>query len=88
MICRRCFPRCKVLLTFGSRKMLKQDEVVEIMSLISRGTQSASLMLNNLLIWGKTQMVSDEVTLSRFKLNRIVYEKYGTVQASASSKKS
>ena len=68
--------------------MLNQDEVVEIMSLISRGTQSASLMLNNLLIWGKTQMVSDEVTLSRFKLNRIVYEKYGTVQASASSKKS
>jgi signal transduction histidine kinase len=56
------------------QKMLNQDEVDEIMSLISRDTQSASLMLNNLLIWAKTQMGSDEVALSRFKLNSIVNE--------------
>jgi len=56
------------------KKMLNQDEVDQIMSLISRDTQSASLMLNNLLIWAKTQMGSDEVALSRFKLNSIVNE--------------
>ena len=56
------------------QKMLNQDEVDQIMSLISRDTQSASLMLNNLLIWAKTQMGSDEVAISRFKLKSIVNE--------------
>jgi signal transduction histidine kinase len=56
------------------QKMLNQDELDQIMSLISRDTQSASLMLNNLLIWAKTQMGSDEVSLSRFKLKSIVNE--------------
>lgn len=54
------------------RKMLDQDEVDEIMSLIARDTYSVSQMLNNLLIWAKTQMGSNEVMWSRFNLNTLV----------------
>ena len=56
------------------QKMLDQDEVDEIMSLIARDTYSVSQMLNNLLIWAKTQMGSDEVILGDFKLNNLVNE--------------
>lgn len=56
------------------RKMLDQDEVDEIMSLIARDTYSVSQMLNNLLIWAKAQMGSNEVMWSSFNLNTLVNE--------------
>ena len=54
--------------------MLNKEEVNEIMSLISRDTHTVSLMLNNLLVWAKTQMGSSEVIVSQFKLNSLVNE--------------
>lgn len=56
------------------QKMLNQDEVDEIMSLIARDTYSVSQMLNNLLIWAKTQMGSSEVMLTDFNLKNLVNE--------------
>lgn len=56
------------------RKMLDKDEVDEIMSLIARDTYSVSQMLNNLLIWAKTQMGSNEIILSDFNLKSLVNE--------------
>lgn len=56
------------------KKMLNQDEVDEIMSLIARDTYSVSQMLNNLLIWAKTQMGSSEVIFTDFNLKNLVNE--------------
>lgn len=68
------FSSLRGTLDLWERKMLDQDEVDEIMSLITRDTNSVSQMLNNLLIWAKTQMGSDEAIVSRFNLYTLVNE--------------
>lgn len=68
------FSSLKGTIDLWEQKMLDQEEVDEIMSLISRDTYTVSLMLNNLLVWSKTQMGSNEVMFSKFKLNSLVDE--------------
>ncbi len=53
---------------------MSPGEMNEIMLLISRDTNAASLMLENLLAWARSQMGSNEIQLKDFMLYPLVQE--------------
>ncbi|MDO9553894.1 MULTISPECIES: tetratricopeptide repeat-containing sensor histidine kinase [Rhodonellum] len=53
-------------------EMLSHQELEEMMKLISRDTNAASLMLENLLVWARTQMGSNVVQMKEFNLNKLI----------------
>jgi signal transduction histidine kinase len=53
-------------------EMLSDQELREMMKLISRDTKAVSLMLENLLIWARTQMGANTVQIGEFDLNKLI----------------
>lgn len=53
-------------------EMLSHQELEEMMKLISRDTNSASLMLENLLVWARAQMGSNVIEMKEFNLNKLI----------------
>ncbi|OOG78072.1 tetratricopeptide repeat-containing sensor histidine kinase [Algoriphagus sp. A40] len=60
------------IIQLWDKNMLSEEELHEVMPLIARETNSLSQMLNNLLIWSKSQLGADEVQLSDFDLGDLV----------------
>lgn len=62
------------IIQLWDKKMLTAEELQEVMPMIARNSHSLSLMLNNLLMWSREQMGTEEVQLSTFKLGDLVNE--------------
>ncbi len=62
------------IIQLWDKNMLSEEELQEVMPLIARETNSLSLMLNNLLIWAKSQLGADEIQLSSFDVGELVQD--------------
>ncbi|GAB3221888.1 tetratricopeptide repeat protein [Algoriphagus aestuariicola] len=62
------------IIQLWDKKILSEEELFEVMPLIAKETNSLSLMLNNLLIWSKSQLGSEEVRFSSFDISDLVAE--------------
>lgn len=60
------------IIQLWDKKMLSEAELHEVMPMVARETNSLSQMLNNLLMWSKSQLGADEVLLSEFDLGELV----------------
>ncbi|RIW15217.1 hypothetical protein D0X99_12310 [Algoriphagus lacus] len=67
-------------------KLLTEEELREIMPMVARDTHALSQMLNNLLIWSKEQMDSQEFEMSSFDLEELVAENIKLLKPQADQK--
>lgn len=62
------------IIQLWDKKLLSEEELHEVMPLIAKETHSLSQMLNNLLIWSKSQLGAEEIQQSEFDLGKLVTE--------------
>jgi signal transduction histidine kinase/predicted peroxiredoxin len=68
------FANIQGTISLWNSKLLSTQEMEELISMISRDTYAAFLMLENLLDWARTQMGSNEVQSNQINLNRLIEE--------------
>lgn len=66
------FANIQSTISLWNSQMLSTQEMEELISMISRDTYAAFLMLENLLDWARTQMGSNEVQSNQINLNRLI----------------
>ncbi|MCS4435143.1 ATP-binding protein [Aquiflexum gelatinilyticum] len=68
------FANIQGTISLWNSKLLSTQEMEDLISMISRDTYAAFLMLENLLDWARTQMGSNEVQSNQINLNRLIEE--------------
>lgn len=74
------------IIQLWDKKILSEEELFEVMPLIARETNSLSLMLNNLLIWSKSQLDSEKVQIEQVDLAELVNENSALLMSQISQK--
>ncbi|WP_194975306.1 tetratricopeptide repeat-containing sensor histidine kinase [Aquiflexum lacus] len=68
------FANIQSTISLWNSQLLSNQEMEEVMSMISKNNDAAFLMLENLLDWARTQMESNEVQFHEINLNKLLEE--------------